>query len=164
VRAQLLGSGAILNEAVKAQALLAEKFGVQADVWSVTSYKELLRDATDCERWNRLHPGAQPRAAFVAQQLGDAPGVIVAASDYLKALPLSLARWLPRPLLTLGTDGFGRSDGRDHLRRFFEVDAHHIALAALAGLAQQGDLKAEVVVQAIKEFDIDPEKANPLLS
>ncbi|TAN36260.1 MAG: pyruvate dehydrogenase (acetyl-transferring), homodimeric type [Verrucomicrobia bacterium] len=164
LRAQLLGSGAILNEAVKAQALLAEKFGVEADVWSVTSYKELLRDATDCERWNMLHPGEKPRAAFVAQQLGAAPGIIIAASDYLKALPDTIARWLPRPLIALGTDGFGRSDGRDDLRNFFEVDARHIALAALAGLAQQGEIKADVVKQALKEFNINPEKTNPLLS
>jgi len=111
-----------------------------------------------------LHPGEKPRAAYITEQLGATPGVIVAASDYLKALPNTIARWLPRPLIALGTDGFGRSDGRDDLRNFFEVDARHIALAALAGLAQQGQIAASVVAQAIKAFNINPEKANPLLS
>ena len=164
LRAQLLGSGAILNEAVKAQQLLAEKFGVQADVWSVTSYKELHRDAAACERWNLLHPADPPRVPFVARQLGGAPGALVAASDYLKVLPAALGRWLPRPLSALGTDGFGRSDGREALRDFFEVDARYIALAALAGLACAGELDAAVVTRALKTLAIDPEKLDPLLS
>ncbi len=163
LRAQLLGSGAILNEAVKAQALLAEKFGVSADVWSVTSYKELHREAVEAERWNLRHPGAAPRVPHVSQQLGDAPGAIVCASDYLKVLPNAICRWMPRPIITLGTDGFGRSDGRDSLRDFFEVDARHIAFAALAGLARQGELKSEVVAQALKTLDINPEKPSPPL-
>ena len=164
LRAQLLGSGAILNEAVKAQQILAEKFGVQADVWSVTSYKELHRDANECERWNTLHPGESPRRPYVSQQLGAAPGALVCVSDYLKVLPDSISRWMPRPLISLGTDGFGRSDGRDSLRHFFEVDANHIALNALAGLARQGELDVAVVQQALKQLDINPEKASPLLS
>ena len=164
LRAQLLGSGAILNEAVKAQVLLAEKFGVSADVWSVTSYKELHREAVAVERWNLRHPGVAPRVPHVSQQLGAAPGAIVCASDYLKVLPNAICRWMPRPIITLGTDGFGRSDGRDSLRDHFEVDARHIALAALAGLARQGELAPDSVAQALKTLDIDPEKPDPLLS
>ena len=163
LRAQLLGSGAILNEAVAAQKLLAEKFGVSADVWSVTSYKELHREAVEAERWNLRHPGAAPRVPHISQQLGDAPGAIICASDYLKVLPNAICRWMPRPIITLGTDGFGRSDGRDSLRDFFEVDARHIAFAALAGLARQGEVKPDVVAQALKTLDIDPDKPSPLL-
>ncbi len=131
-RVHLLGSGAILNETVKAQALLAEKCGVAADVWSVTSYKELYRDAIATERWNLLHPGEAPRVPYLAEALAGTEGdLFVAASDYLRVLPLTVARWLPGPLTALGTDGFGRSDGRAQLRDFFEVDARYIALAAL---------------------------------
>ncbi len=164
LRAQLLGSGAILNEAVKAQQLLAEKFGVSADVWSVTSYKQLHQEAIAAERWNLRHPGAAPRVPHVSQQLGDAPGAIVCASDYLKVLPNAICRWMPRPIITLGTDGFGRSDGRDSLRDHFEVDARHIAFAALAGLARQGEIGPDIVAQALKTLEIDPEKPDPLLS
>ena len=164
LRAQLLGSGAILNEAVKAQQLLAEQFGVSADVWSVTSYKQLHQEAVAAERWNLRHPGVAPRVPHVSQQLGEAPGAIVCASDYLKVLPNAICRWMPRPIITLGTDGFGRSDGRDSLRDHFEVDARHIAFAALAGLARQGEIAPAVVAQAIKTLDIDPEKPDPLLS
>ena len=164
LRAQLLGSGAILNEALKAQALLEERYGVAADVWSVTSYKQLYRDGHDAERWNLLHPGAEPRVPYVTQCLAPAPGVVVAASDYVKALPDSIARWYGKPLVSLGTDGFGRSDGRSALRSFFEVDASSIALAALGTLAREGHLEAKVVEQAIRELDINPEKASPVVS
>ena len=112
LRAQLFGSGTIMYEVLKAQQILEEKYGVAADVWSVTSYKELYRDGNDCERWNMLHPGEKPRVPYVTQQLKDAPGVLVAASDYMKVLPESIAQWLPRPLVALGTDGFGRSESR----------------------------------------------------
>ena len=162
--AQLLGSGAILNEAVKAQKILAERFDVAADVWSVTSYKELHRDALEAERWNVLHPSEKPKTPFVSQCLGDAQGPIVAASDYLKVLPDSICRWMPRKILALGTDGFGRSDGRDALRDFFEVDARYIALAALSYLAWDKKIEPEVVSRAMKELDIDPEKRNPMIS
>jgi pyruvate dehydrogenase E1 component len=162
--AQLLGSGAILNEAVKAQKILAERFNVAADVWSVTSYKELHRDALEAERWNVLHPSEKPKTPFVFQCLGDAQGPIVAASDYLKVLPDSICRWMPRKILALGTDGFGRSDGREALRDFFEVDARYIALAALSYLAWDKKIEPEVVSRAMKELDIDPEKRNPMIS
>jgi pyruvate dehydrogenase E1 component len=160
LKAQLLGSGAILNEVIGAQKLL-EKYGVAADVWSVTSYQELYRDAHACERWNMLHPTETPRVPYVTQCFKDAPGVIIAASDYLKVLPDSLDRWMPRRVRSLGTDGFGRSEDRADLRNFFEVDARFVALATLAELAQDGQLDRAVVAQAIKDFGIDAEKANP---
>jgi pyruvate dehydrogenase E1 component len=161
LRAQLLGSGAILNEALAAQALLEEKYGVAADVWSVTSYTELHRDGNEAERWNMRHPGEKPRVPYATQCLADTPGVIVAASDYVRALADSVCRWMPRPMVALGTDGFGRSETRQALRDFFEVDARHIALATLSALARQGALDAKVVRQAVKDLDIDPERPNP---
>ncbi len=163
-RAHLLGSGTILNEAVEAGRILEETYGVAADIWSVTSYKELHRDATDVERWNLLHPDKPPKKSYVEETLSGEKGVFVAASDYVKALPVSIARWVPGPFAALGTDGFGRSDGRAALRDFFEVDARHIAFAALSLLARQGDLKASVVKKAARELDVDMERANPVIS
>ena len=163
LRAQLLGSGAILNEALAAQTLL-EKYGVAADVWSVTSYQELYRDGHAADRWNMLHPGEKPRVPYVTALLEDAPGPIVAASDYLKVLPDSIDRWMPRRIRSLGTDGFGRSEDRRDLRNFFEVDARFIALAALAELAQDGEIDRKIMAKAIKDFGIDPGKPNPARS
>jgi pyruvate dehydrogenase E1 component len=163
LRAQLFGSGAIMFEVLKAQELL-EKYGVAADVWSVTSYKELYRDGNDCERWNMLHPDQSPKVPFVTRQLKDTQGVLVAASDYMKLLPESISQWMPRPLVALGTDGFGRSEGRASLRDFFEVDAKHIALATLQALAREKKIEVKTVNQAIKELGINPEKANPAIS
>ena len=160
LKAQLLGSGTILNEVVAAAKLL-EKYGVAADVWSVTSYNELYRDAHGCDRWNMLHPAEKPRVPFVTRQLQGTEGVIVAASDYLKVLPASIDRWMPRRLRALGTDGFGRSEARKELREFFEVGAPYIAVATLAELAQNGQLEANVVAQAIKDLGIDPDKKDP---
>jgi pyruvate dehydrogenase E1 component len=162
LHAQLLGSGAILNEALKAQKVLEEKYGVAADVWSVTSYKQLHRDGHSVERWNALHAGEPPRTPYVAECLGQAPGVFVAASDYVKALPDSISRWVPGPLVALGTDGFGRSDGRRALRKFFEVDAESITVATLSALARQQKIEPDVVRKAIKEMGIDPEKPEPV--
>ena len=162
-RAQLLGSGAILNEALKAQELLADKFDVAADVWSVTSYKELHGNALDAERWNLRHPGEDPHVPYVAQCLTDAPGPVVAASDYVKALPDIISRWVPGTFVTLGTDGFGRSDGREALRDFFEVDAAHIVLAALSSLAAEGAIEPSVAKEAMKTLNINPDKPNPLI-
>ncbi len=164
LRAQLLGSGAILPEALKAQEILAEKYGVAADVWSVTSYKELYRDGQAAERWNLLHPDKKPRVPYVTEITRNAQGVFVAATDYLKVLPNLIQRWLPRPLFALGTDGFGRSDTRAALRNFFEVDARFITLATLTALARKGQLDLKVAVQAIRDLDIDPEKADPAIS
>ena len=163
LKAQLFGSGAILNEVVAAQKLL-EKYDVAADVWSVTSYQELYRDGHACDRWNMLHPGDTPRVPYVAQCLKDAPGVLVAASDYLKVLPDSIDQWMPRRMRSLGTDGFGRSEDRQRLRDFFEVDARFVTLATLAELAQDGKLDRKVVAQAIKDLEINPEKLNPAKS
>jgi len=162
LRAQLLGSGSILNEALKAQGMLAERYGVAADVWSVTSYKELRRDGLETERWNLLNPGQPPRVPFFTTALQDAPGAIVAASDYVKAMPDSIARWAPRPLISLGTDGFGRSESRDRLRDFFEVDARYITLATLTSLARTGELPTATVQQAMSDLEINPNKPNPL--
>jgi pyruvate dehydrogenase E1 component len=161
LRATLLGSGTILNEALKAQKLLAENYNVQADVWSATSYKNLYVDALDCERWNLLHPTVEPRVPYLTQCLQDGPDVIVAASDYVKALPESISRWAPGDLICLGTDGFGRSDNRGALRNFFEVDARYITLATLTGLAREGKIKWNVVKKAVVDLGIDPDKPNP---
>ena len=163
-RAQLLGSGAILNEVLKAQEILARDYDVAADVWSVTSYQELYRDGHASDRWNRLHPGEKPRVPYVTQCLDGTEGAIVAASDYVKALPDAIDRWTPRRITSLGTDGFGRSEGRASLRDFFEVDAKFIVLATLNDLARDGALDTAVVQKAIKDLGIDPEKPNPATS
>jgi pyruvate dehydrogenase E1 component len=164
LRAQLFGSGTILTEALKAQKILEDKYGVGADVWSITSYVNLHRDGHACERWNRLHPAEKPRVPFVAQATKDAPGVFVAASDYLKVLPDSIDRWLPRELHALGTDGFGRSDSRAALRNFFEVDSRFIVVATLYALMKEKQVDAKLVAQAIKDLGIDTEKPNPAVS
>jgi pyruvate dehydrogenase E1 component len=158
--AQLVGSGAILNEVVKAAALL-ETYGVAADIWSATSYNELYRDAHRVERWNLLHPAEKPRVSHVASCLADTPGIVVAASDYLKSQPDMVSRWIGRPVITLGTDGFGRSEDRASLRNFFEVDARHIAAVTLAGLLREKQVDAKVVKQAFKDLHIDTEKVDP---
>jgi pyruvate dehydrogenase E1 component len=162
LRAQLFGSGAILNEALRAQEILEGKYGVAADVWSVTSYKELYNDGMETERWNRLHPGENPRVPYVTQCLADAPGVLVAATDYLKVLPSMVSKWMPRRLAALGTDGFGRSDGRAALRDFFGVDSRFITLGALYELLIDGKIERSVVDKAIKELGINTEKPNPI--
>ena len=162
LRAQVLGSGAILTEALKAQELLSGQFGVAVDVWSVTSYKELYRDAMDADRENLLHPGAKPRVPYVTSALAGAPGPIIAASDYLKALPLMVSKWMPRQPVVLGTDGFGRSDTRAALRHHFEVDAPAIALAVLVELHREGQVDAATVQRAFKELEIDPSRPNPV--
>ena len=160
LKAQLFGSASIMGEALEAQTLL-EDYRVAADVWSVTSYKELHRDALEAERWNRLNPVEEPRRSYLSEVLEGKSGVFVAASDYMKILPDALARHLPGPLLSLGTDGFGRSEAREELRDFFEVDARHIVLATLQGLAQSGELDATVVARALTDLGIDPDKRNP---
>ena len=156
-KVHLLGSGPILQEALRAQELLAQA-GVAADVWSVTSYTELFREAEEAERWNRLHPTAEARTPYVAALLAGEEGVFVAASDYMKALPNSIAPWIPGPFHVLGTDGFGLSESRPALREHFEISAEHIAVAALHTLARQGALEVSIVEEAIARFGIDPEK------
>ena len=164
LRAQLFGSGAILNEVVAAQEILEQKYGVSADVWSVTSYKCLYTDGIETERWNRLHPSTEPRVPYVKQCLEGSQGVLVAASDYLKTLPNMISKWMPRRLATLGTDGFGRSEGRTSLREFFEVDSHFITLATLHELYTDGQLEKSVLDKAITELAINPDKPNPVIS
>jgi len=161
-KAHLLGSGAILNECLKAQAILESDYGVAADVWSVTSYKNLYWDIQDTARWNRLNPEKKTRISFLQQQTAGEFGVFVAASDYLKILPQSIACHLPGPLIALGTDGYGRSDTRESLRDFFEVDARHIAFAALAALAGQKAVPLAKVKNARQALKIDPDRSNPL--
>ncbi len=160
-KVHLLGSGALLNEALKAAHRLEEEYGIGADVWSVTSYKELYRDAIDTERWNLLHPGKKARIPYLQQLLGKEKGTFVAVSDYLKVLPAMVSGWLPGPLHALGTDGFGRSDDRAALRDFFEVDERYITLAALKQQVQAGAVPKTTLSQAIKKLEIDPEKKNP---
>jgi pyruvate dehydrogenase E1 component len=164
LRAQLFGSGTILIEALKAQKMLEEKYDVGADVWSVTSYLSLYRDGHACERWNRLHPADKPRVPYVTQATAKAPGVFVAASDYVKVLPDAIDRWLPRRLHSLGTDGFGRSDTRAALRDFFEVDARFITLSTLHALLQEKQVPPEIVQQAIRDLGIDVDKRDPAVS
>jgi pyruvate dehydrogenase E1 component len=163
-RAQLFGSGAILPEVIKAQEILQSKYNVGADVWSVTSYSELYREGHACERWNLLHPNDAPRVPYVTRCVKDAQGVFVAASDYVKMLPAAIDKWLPRPLVALGTDGFGRSDNRAGLRDFFEVDYRYVIVATLAALAREGQIDRSIVDQAIKTHNINAEKANPAVS
>jgi pyruvate dehydrogenase E1 component len=161
-KVHLLGSGSILRSAMKSQEQLAENYGIAADVWSVTSYQELRRDALECERWNRWHPTAPPRKSYLEQLLANEKGVFIAVSDYMKIWPESIQRWVPGGLTPLGTDGFGRSESRDALRRFFEVDAECMTIAALEQLARRGDLKSADVEKAIRDLGIDPEKADPV--
>jgi pyruvate dehydrogenase E1 component len=164
LRAQLLGGGAILLEVFKAQEMLAADHGVSADVWSATSFTELARDANATARWNRLHPGEPARVSHIVKCLADTEGVVVAASDYVKALPDTIGRWLKRPVVSLGTDGFGRSEGRSALRDFFEVDARHIVVATLSALADDGKVKPDVVKKAIQAYGIDADRPNPAVS
>jgi pyruvate dehydrogenase E1 component len=160
---QLFGSGSILGEALAAQAILAEKYKIQANVWSVTSYNELRRDALSVERWNRLHPAEKLRQPYILKALegAGAAGPIVAATDYMKSVPDQLSPWLGSRLITLGTDGFGRSDNREHLRRHFEINAESIAAAALSGLARDGKFDPKAAQKAHTELGVDTEKVDP---
>jgi pyruvate dehydrogenase E1 component len=158
---QLFGSGPILNEALRAQGILAEKYGVQSDVWSVTSYNQLRREALDTERWNRLHPAEPEKRPYIVTALEGAEGPIIAASDYMKVVPDQLAPWLTGRLVSLGTDGFGRSENREYLRRHFEVNAESIAGAALSRLAREGKFDAEKARKAFEDLGVNTEKIDP---
>jgi pyruvate dehydrogenase E1 component len=163
-RLHLFGSGSLMLEAMRAQEILAERYGVAAELWSVTSYKELRRDALEAERWNLLHPDQEPRKPYVVSLLEGDDHPIVAVTDYMKLLPDHISRWLPGRLYPLGTDGFGRSETREEIRRFFEVDAECIVIAALHQLAKWGRIDRSVVRRAIDELGVDPEKLDPLRS
>jgi pyruvate dehydrogenase E1 component len=160
-RAQLLASGTAMIAALDAQRILADEFDVAADVWSATSYKLLREDALSTERWNRLHPTEAPRVPYVTTCLADAEGPIVAVTDFVKGVPDQIARFVPRPFVPLGTDGYGFSDTRIALRRHFEVDAQHVVVAVLDALARQGDIKGEQVAEAIRRYDVDPDRPDP---
>jgi len=161
-RAQILASGPILLQALTAQRMLAEKYDVAADVWSATSFQQLRNDALDVERWNRLHPDVEPRVAYVRECLDPTEGPILAATDYMKAVPDMVARWIDRPYTVLGTDGFGRSDTREALRTHFEVNAEHIVYGTLHGLCLAGASTPDELKRAIDELGIDPDRVNPL--
>ena len=160
-RATLLGSGAIMNSAIEAQQILADRYGVSTNLYSVTSYTELRRDAAACERWNMLHPDQLPKQAYIETLLADESGPCIAASDYIRALPEQIGAYVPGGLYALGTDGMGRSETRESLRRHFEVDAQFITLATLHQLHKRGEVEASAVAQAIRDLEIDPEKVNP---
>ncbi len=162
VRPQLMGSGTILREVIAAGELLMEDFGIPSDVWSVTSFNELRREALEVERWNHLHPEDKPRQTYIEQCLGDRPGPYIAATDYMKIVPDQVQRWVPGRFISLGTDGFGRSDGRAALRDHFEVDRRYIAVTALQALVEDGALDASTVTQAIEKYGIDPSKPDPV--
>ncbi|NIG62243.1 MAG: pyruvate dehydrogenase (acetyl-transferring), homodimeric type [Serratia symbiotica] len=162
-KVQLLGSGAILRHVREAAQILAKDYGVVSDIYSVTSFTELARDGQDCERWNMLHPTEEPHVPYIAQVMNDAPAV--AATDYMKLFADQVRTYVPASdYRVLGTDGFGRSDSRENLRRHFEVDASYVVVAALGKLAKRGEIEASVVADAIKKFDINPEKVNPRLA
>jgi pyruvate dehydrogenase E1 component len=159
---QLFGSGSIINQVLKAQELLAERFGVSSDVWSVTSYSLLHRDALACERYNRLHPESEPRVPYIVEATRGVEGPFIAASDYMKTLGDLVSRFLPGRFVPLGTDGFGMSDTREALRRHFEIDAENIAVAALDALRHEGKLEPTQVTRAIHELGINPDKVDPM--
>jgi pyruvate dehydrogenase E1 component len=161
-RVQLFGSGTILREALRAQKLLAEKFNVASDVWSVTSYCLLAREAADVERWNRLHPAESPRQSYLEQQLADSEGPIISTSDNVRLVADQIRQWVRQDYTVLGTDGFGRSDTRSALRRHFEVDAENAAYAALHSLAKAGSYDSKDLVKALETLGLDPEQINPL--
>ncbi|MGH8181609.1 MAG: pyruvate dehydrogenase (acetyl-transferring), homodimeric type [Steroidobacteraceae bacterium] len=161
LRTTLLGSGTILRECLEAAKILEADYGVRADVFSVTSFSELRREALECERWNLLHAAEKAHAPYVQQCLKDAQGPFIAATDYLRTVPDQIRQWVPGRYVSLGTDGFGRSDSRAALRRHFEVDRHYITVAALKALADEGKLEASAVTKAMKAFGVDPAKPVP---
>jgi pyruvate dehydrogenase E1 component len=161
---QLLGSGAILREAIAAANILEQDFGVLSDIWSATSFSELRRDGVDCARWNRLNPEREPRIPWVTQCLQEKAGAVIAASDYVRAFADQIRGFLPQEdYIVLGTDGFGRSDTREQLRRFFEVDRYNITYAALYALYRQGLVSMSELLAARASLGLDPDKINPVL-
>jgi len=160
-KAHVLGSGPIIRSALTAQEILADRYDVSADVWSATNYKQLRTDALRAQRWNMFHPATEPRKPFVTALLEKEKGPFVAVSDYMRIVPEQIAPWVPGGLFALGTDGFGRSDTRPRLRRFFEVDAESTVIATLHALSRQGKIPPAAVAKAIKDLGVDPEKSFP---
>jgi pyruvate dehydrogenase E1 component len=162
VRVTLFGSGTILREVLAAAQLLEQSYGVPADVFSVTSFSELRKNALAIERWNMLHPAERRQQTYIEQALADREGPFVAATDYMKTVADQIRQWVPGRYIALGTDGFGRSDSRAELRRFFEVDRHYVVVAALKALSDEGKIDTQTVNKAMQSFGIDPEKSNPV--
>jgi pyruvate dehydrogenase E1 component len=162
-RVQLLGSGTILREVEAAAAILADEYGIGADVWSATSFNELGRDVQAASRWNMLNPEAEPRKSYVEECLQGRSGPVVAATDYVRAFAEQIREAVPTTYKVLGTDGYGRSDSREKLREFFEVNRYYVVVAALKALAEEGVVKSAEVSKAIKKFNIDSKKTNPVL-
>jgi pyruvate dehydrogenase E1 component len=162
LRVQLFGSGPILRESLRAADILKARYNISSDVWSVTSYNQLRRDAQECERWNMLNPEKPRRHSYLQEQVDATEGPIIAASDYMRILPDQLGPWLKGRLFSLGTDGMGRSESRENLRRHFEVDAESIVVATLYKLMLDGKYDGAAVAQAIKDLGISPEKKSAL--
>jgi pyruvate dehydrogenase E1 component len=161
-KVQLMGSGVILREVIEAQKILEKDYSVSADVWSVTSFNELRKDALEVDRWNRMNPDKPQKESHITKHLKKAEGPIIASTDYMKSFSEQIAVFLPHKFVALGTDGFGRSDSRENLRHFFEVDRHYVVVAALKALSDEGKIKSSIVTDAIKKFKLDPNKPNPV--
>ena len=159
---QLMGSGSILQEVMSAADLLKNDWAVEADIWSVPGINQLAREGSECERWNLTHPEQEKKVPYLTEILKEHEGPFVISTDYIRAYPEQIRRFIPGSLTVLGTDGYGRSDSREQLRRFFEIDRYYIAAAALKGLADQGKLEASVVAEALKKYKIEPDKPNPM--
>jgi pyruvate dehydrogenase E1 component len=157
----IIFSGTANLAAREAAAELAEHYGIACDLWSATSYKHLREEALAVDRWNLLHPGEEPRVPWVTKTLAEVSGPVVAVTDYMKMVPDQVARWVPQRFVTLGTDGFGRSDSRTALRRFFEIDTGSVVVATLSALASEGQIRQEAVTDALERYDIDPDRADP---
>jgi pyruvate dehydrogenase E1 component len=159
--AHILASGPIIMEALRAQQILEERYGISADIWSATSYKRLRNEALRARRWNMLHPTSSPSKSYLERVLEKEKGVFVAVSDYMKMVPDQIAPWVPGGLVTLGTDGFGRSDTRPNLRRYFEIDAETVVIATIYGLFERGAVEKQTVEKAIRDMNFDRDKPHP---
>ena len=159
---QLLGAGTILREVIAAAELLEKDYNVTSDIWSVTSFNELRREGLAIERYNRMHPDEEARVSYVAEQLAEQKGPVIAATDYIRAYADQIRPFITSDYTVLGTDGYGRSDTRKQLRHFFEVDAKYIAVSALYALASKGEIKPSVVKEAMKRYGINPDKTDPV--
>ena len=162
LRVQLIGCGTILEEVRAAAQLLRDDFDIESDIWSATSFNELRRDGLNAARHNMLNPEAELQVSWVEKQLANRKGPVIAASDYMKVYSDQIRDFVPGTYITLGTDGFGRSDTRSKLREFFEVDRYFVVIAALTGLVKEGEIERSVVTRALKKYNIDGEKANPV--
>jgi len=161
-KVQLLGSGTILREVIAASDLLRDDFDIDSDIWSVTSFNELRKEGIDTQRHNMLHPDKKRKTSYVEQCLKPENGPVIASSDYMRIFADQISNFIPHQFVSLGTDGFGRSDTRIKLRKFFEVDRYYVAIAALTALSDEGTIDKKIVSQAIKKYQINPDKPNPV--